>query len=117
MKIIIAGSRNITSYELVEKSIIESGFIVTEIVSGAARGVDQLGEQYGMIYNIPVMKFPADWNKHGKSAGPIRNIEMGKYADALIAIWDGQSKGTKHMIDYMKSQNKPTHIFIVKERL
>lgn len=49
---------------------------------------------------IPVIHFPANWDKHGKSAGHIRNAEMAKYADALVAFWDGKSKGTKGMIDY-----------------
>lgn len=49
--------------------------------------------------------FKADWDKHGKAAGFKRNTEMAKYADALIAFWDGKSKGTKHMIDTAKSHN------------
>ena len=99
MKTIIAGSRGITPLQTVINAVKASGFTVTEVVSGAARGVDQLGEQYGKQAGIPVKRFPAEWDKYGKSAGYRRNEDMADYADALIAVWDGTSKGTKHMID------------------
>jgi len=72
---------------------------ITEVVSGGAKGVDRLGELWAQKRNIPITRFPAEWNKYGKRAGYIRNKEMALYADALLAIWDGESKGTKHMID------------------
>lgn len=68
------------------------------MVSGGANGVDLLGEQWACSWGIPVKQFMADWSKHGRAAGPIRNRQMAEYADALIAIWDGQSRGTKSMI-------------------
>lgn len=100
MKVIIAGSRSISSLGTVEDAVRRSGFSITEVVSGAARGVDRLGEQWAEREGIAVKRFPADWEAYGKSAGFIRNRQMGDYADALIAIWDGKSKGTKGMIDY-----------------
>jgi len=99
MKTIIAGSRNITELKYVEEAIVESGFTITEIVSGGAKGIDSLGEYYGTKHKIPIKKFPANWKLHGKKAGPIRNEEMAKYAEALIAIWDGKSTGTRDMIN------------------
>lgn len=100
MRTIIAGSRDITDMRLLERAIRESGLVITEVVCGGARGVDQLGYEWAHHgNNIPVKLFPANWDKYGKGAGYRRNIEMAKYADALIAIWDGKSKGTKHMID------------------
>lgn len=101
MKTIIAGSRDITAFEILDQVMgyaYQEGIIVTEVVSGGARGVDQLGEQWAKKMNQPLKIFPADWKTHGKVAGFIRNGEMAKYADALVAIWDGESKGTKHMI-------------------
>jgi hypothetical protein len=98
MKVIIAGSRGITVGWYVEAAIRESGFIITEIVSGRARGVDRLGEQWALRNNIPLKLFTANWNEYGKSAGSIRNTEMANYADGLIAIWDGRSLGTHNMI-------------------
>ena len=74
------------------------------IVSGAARGADQLGEQYAKATGYEVSKFPADWDSLGKRAGYVRNVEMAEFAiennsvGVLIAFWDGKSKGTEHMI-------------------
>ena len=104
MKTIIAGGRNVTTYSFVEEAVKQSGFSITEVVSGCARGADTLGENYAAKHNIPVKKFPADWSL-GKSAGYLRNLDMGNYGDALIAFWDGQSKGTKHMIDIALEKN------------
>lgn len=98
MKVIIAGSRLITSYPAVCMAILKSGFEITEVVSGTARGVDTLGEQWAKLSGIPVKRFPADWNGLGKQAGYVRNVQMSQYAHALIAVWDGRSAGTKSMI-------------------
>jgi hypothetical protein len=99
MKTIIAGSRTVTEYMTVLEAILNSDFTVTEVVSGTARGVDQLGELFASDMQLPVKKFPADWNGLGKRAGYVRNTQMADYAEQLIAIWDGKSPGTKHMID------------------
>jgi hypothetical protein len=99
MKTIIAGSRSITDFAVVDQTIKNSGYEITEVISGTAKGVDTLGEEWASLNNIPITRFPADWKTYGKSAGYIRNEEMAKYADALIAIWDGKSKGTRHMVN------------------
>lgn len=99
MRTIIAGSRDITYIGFVKEAVAESRFNITEIISGGARGVDLLAERYAAQNNIPCRVFEADWNTHKKAAGPIRNAEMAKHADALIAIWDGESRGTRNMIE------------------
>ena len=98
MRVIIAGSREITDRELLEASVEDSDFQITEVVSGGAKGVDRLGEKYARKEDISITRFPAHWNRYGRRAGPIRNSEMAEYADALIAIWDGQSPGTRDML-------------------
>ncbi len=107
MKLIVAGSREFNNYDLLKKSIQENfqRYEVEEIVSGTARGADTLGEQFAIEYSIPIKKFPANWDLYGKSAGYRRNVEMADYADALIAFWDGKSKGTGHMINIAKDKN------------
>lgn len=109
MKLIIAGGRDMTDKHFVQRHFLT--FIreqdsrkplggITEIVSGTARGADRCGEWVATFYNgLGLKQFPADWDKHGKRAGYLRNAEMADYADALLAFWDGKSKGTKHMID------------------
>jgi len=102
MKTIIAGSRTITDYALVEQAIMESGFEITEVVSGGANGVDALAIRYAVQHNIPYVILYASWAKHGKSAGPIRNKEMAEYAEALILVWDGKSRGSSNMLNIAK---------------
>lgn len=101
MKVIIAGGRDFSDYELLKTKCdnILSNSSDISIVSGTARGADILGEHYALEHGYPVHKYPADWETHGKSAGYKRNVQMAEVADALIAFWDGQSRGTKHMID------------------
>ena len=109
IKVIVAGSRTIQDYGLVKYCIdtlqTEHSIEVTEIVSGTATGVDTLGERWAQENNVPIKRFPADWNRYGKSAGYRRNEEMARYANALLAIWDGESRGTKHMINLAEEQN------------
>jgi len=116
MKVIIAGSRGVTELKQVEESMDLSAIdfsYITEVVSGAARGADRLGEEWAFDRNILTQVFYPDWEKYGKGAGYIRNRQMAKYADRLVAVWDGQSKGTKHMIDLMRAANKPVYIHTV----
>ena len=105
MKVIIAGSRLFKDYELLRQKCDQAllNKLDVEIVSGGCEGADKLGERYAVERGCSIKEMPADWKKHGKSAGPIRNEQMAKYADALIAFWDGKSKGTKNMIDLAKS--------------
>jgi hypothetical protein len=110
MKVIIAGSRDIEDYAVVEKAINDSGFEITSVISGTARGVDLLGEKYAKTNNIPILRFPANWNLYGKSAGYRRNQEMSKNADALIAIRLNNSKGTSHMIDIARKDGLKVYV-------
>jgi hypothetical protein len=106
MKCIIAGSR-IASLTNVIEAISKCPFSekITEVVSGCARGADSYGELIAEEYNIPVKRFPADWLKYKKRAGILRNIEMANYADAVIAVWDRKSTGTRHMIETALERN------------
>lgn len=109
MKVIIAGGRDINDYELLKSVIghaIKSGFVIDTVISGGARGVDKMGERWAAENGKLLQVFPADWNKFGKAAGPIRNIEMSKVADGLIAIRKDGSKGTAHMISVMEKLEK-----------
>lgn len=111
MKCIIAGSRTINDYVFVCNMIKESNYNITEVICGAAIGIDSLGARWADENNKICRKMPANWKKYGKAAGPIRNDEMGKIADCAIIIWDGKSKGAKNMIEVMKKYNKPFQVF------
>lgn len=114
MKTIIAGTRTIEDYELVKKRINESGFNITIVVSGVCRGIDKLGQRWAEENNIPIKKFPADWKQFSKRAGPIRNKAMAEYADALILIWDGFSRGSKNMLEHAKKNDLQVYEIIQK---
>ena len=112
MKVIVAGSRTIRDFAVVRDAIKSSLYDITELVSGKCpKGVDALGERYARGANLPIKAFPADWN-NGRGAGFARNVEMAKYADAAVVVWDGVSKGSKHMHDVMKKLGKPVHLVI-----
>lgn len=87
-----------------------------EIVSGKAKGADEAGEKYAALRGNTVKEFPADWSK-GKGAGYARNVDMAKYAaqnnGLLVAFWDGESKGTKHMIDQAEKYGLDLHVQMI----
>ena len=115
MKIIIAGSRSIYDYKIVRACIndciAQNRIEITTIISGNAIGVDKLGEKYAEEYKIDTEKYPANWNLYGKSAGYKRNVTMAERADGLIAIWDGGSVGTKHMIDIARKKGLDVWVY------
>lgn len=103
-KVIVAGGREFNDYRLLCQTCDrllaqkhQTHSIV--IVSGTARGADTLGERYAQERGYSIEQYPADWEHAGKAAGLIRNAQMASVADALIAFWDGQSRGTAHMIE------------------
>lgn len=116
MKVIIAGGRNITSYAAVLNAIAASGWRdeITEVVCGMASGVDLLGKRWAINSGIPVRLVPADWKIYGKAAGPMRNEMMAHYANALILIWDGKSKGSANMLMWARRHGLRIHEHIVE---
>lgn len=128
MRVIIAGDREFDNYDMLEKAIEQSGFEITEVVSGGARGADQLGEMWAKAHKIPVKVFEADWNnikakgaivkvnqwnkKYNANAGFERNQQMADYADALIALQpDGVTPGTQDMIKRAKKRGIDVFIY------
>lgn len=131
MKVIIAGSRRLPSVgltdpshwqvprvrekmmELLEEAVEKSGFQIDTVVSGRCWGIDQLGEEYAAKHGLPVEPYPADWDKFGRRAGHLRNVQMADHADALICIAAEGSTGSMDMIDIMKEKNKPLFAMIL----
>jgi len=123
MKLIIAGGRKIdVSVDFIKDTLVQMtgtdhfpwGWKVEEVVSGRAKGVDTSGERFAKACNISIKEFPADWDNNGKAAGPIRNVEMGEYADAALIIWDGMSSGSRHMRKNMLDRGKPVYEVILR---
>lgn len=127
MKVIVAGSRSIDDYNFITDTIKKSKFELTEIIQGGARGVDKQAKLYAKNNNIKCKEFPAKWEdfsepcrkrkKYGREynslAGHKRNQKMANYADALIAIWDGKSPGTKDMIRRANKNNLKIFVYEV----
>lgn len=122
MRVIIAGSRTLSPscegiIEYMYDSLLvnnDSWDTFTEVVSGGARGVDLAGEKFAQWTERKLTVFPADWDKHGKSAGHIRNKQMAEYGDVLLLIWDGESRGSANMKMNMEKLNKPIYEIIIK---
>lgn len=127
MKVIIAGPRRFFDYDKVVEAIEASTFKITEVVSGAAKGVDSLGERWAKENGVPISQFKPLWNdievpgaivaenkfgKYNKRAGIDRNVKMAEYAEALIAI-DGDTAGTGHMIS--TAQEKGLNVYVHKD--
>ncbi len=114
MKVIVAGSRDITDYDIVRKALDEArenGLEVTTIIEGGAQGVDSLATRYAIEHGIEHIRVPADWKRYGRGAGRKRNEQMAVMGDALIAIWDGKSRGTRHMIDC--ARQRTLHVKVI----
>lgn len=111
MKIAIIGSRNLVVNNI--GAYLPKG--VTEIVSGGAKGIDTCARIYAIKNNIKLTEFLPNYNEFGKRAPLIRNLEIIDYADEVIAFWDGESHGTKFVIDNCKNRNKRVKILVLKK--
>lgn len=118
-KVIIAGSRNIEDRELIRREMNNLWRQIGpfEVVSGTARGVDSISASLAVRAGIKVHEFPADWKRYGKSAGYKRNVEMAEFADYALILWDGQSRGTKHMMDIMRKVGKSSDVVIFQRMM
>lgn len=113
--VIVAGGRDYTNKAQMFKvlnELAETEFLdpSAELVCGMARGADMTAYHLFKEHGNIIHEMPADWDSEPRRAGYIRNAEMGNMADGLVAFWDGKSKGTKHMIDYMTKLGKPVHV-------
>jgi hypothetical protein len=124
MKLAIVGCRWFNDYELLCITMEDikiniknewSWRFINKIISGGAKGTDTLAERYAKEKGYNFREFPANWNKHGKQAGYLRNIQIVDNADFIIAFWDRESKGTKHTIDLAKRKGKPYHVIIINK--
>lgn len=81
------------------------------IISGGARGVDAIGEEWAVSRGKPYIVVKADWALHGRSAGYLRNIDMAEIADVLMAFQSNNSRGTGHMINIAKKRGLKVYEF------
>ena len=118
LRVVIAGCRYYSNYEEAKEYIDfclsnirkESNIV---IVSGCASGADAIGERYAEENGFEVERYPAEWGKYGKIAGPKRNKKMAEVSDYVICFWDGKSRGTKLMIECARKCGKPFKIKMI----
>jgi hypothetical protein len=110
VKTIIAGSRTCKDLRALETAIASCGWTPTLVLSGTAQGADKLGEVWAIRNGVSVERYPANWSAEGKKAGYLRNALMASKADALIALWDGESRGTQHMINLARRMGLRVHV-------
>ncbi len=110
MKLAIIGSRSFEDYEFavaqLHELIQKEKWVLTHIVSGGAKGADQIGERFALEHELELLLFKPDWKRFGKRAGFMRNSDIIAHSDAVVAFWDGASRGTKDSIDKAKALNK-----------
>lgn len=137
LSVVIAGSRSVPEYlreerrggiyqvinwralDLLRRELEKrDAYPPLEIISGGARGVDTIASRLAEDIGVPFVEFRADWDRYGKKAGLLRNVEMADYAarngvdrGAVLALWDGESRGTKHMIAVGKK--KGLHVWVL----
>lgn len=116
MRTIIAGSRSATDIMDLYLLLNEIDFIPSVVLCGGANGADTLGEVYARSKKITIEYYYPDWELHGKRAGILRNMAMGDNAEALLALWNEESRGTKHMIEYARSKNLIVHVLSTKTK-
>lgn len=118
MRLAVVGSRGFDKYDLVEFVLDEfklSSATPLVIISGGARGADTLANLYAVRNELEMVVYAAEWDKHGKSAGYIRNADIVKDCDELVAFWDGKSRGTLHSINIATKQGKTVTVIKYEE--
>src|SRR5262245_11253362 len=110
MRVAVVGSRDYPDLEAV-RAYVRAQPADTVIISGGARGVDQVAVDTARRLQLAYEVYPADWTRYGKRAGFLRNITIVDNADAVVAFWDGVSRGTKHTIDYANERRKLARVF------
>lgn len=109
--VIIAGSREYAYTILVDKFVMNLPKDVV-VVTGGARGVDSWATAIATECGLETIVHKADWNKYGRSAGPIRNnLMLSLYPGTLVVFWDGVSRGTKHILSAAKAQGRHIILF------
>ena len=114
MKTIIAGTRTLLPQDT-KAAVASCPWMITGVVCGEAKGPDTHGKEFAQAIGLPWASMPANWDgPEGRGAGFARNTDMAHAADALIAVWDGVSNGTRHMIETMRAMGKPVHVHTAK---
>jgi len=114
VRVLMAGTRSITDPAILEAAIRDSRFEITEVVCSDAPGVDALASVWAKANKVPVTRFKERWTRYGRASGAFRNQNMHEYADALLAVWDGQSIATGNVIKMAESRGLKVFVYLHK---
>ena len=111
-RVLVAGSRGFGDYDLLASTLdrVLAGKANVVIVSGGAKGADQLGERYATERGLGVEQHLPDWKRHGRGAGMIRNGHMVDVSDHAVFFWDGESRGTADGIKKAQAKGIPVEV-------
>jgi hypothetical protein len=119
MRVVIFGSRHWKDYQMILRVLTAMSDRVSLVIGGEAEGADLLGKKAAKALGLPYSGFPADWEKHGKSAGPIRNQEMIDQAMPTLGLAFHEDpylgKGTKDMFERCLKAGIPVRVFPPKK--
>ncbi len=107
MKLIIAGAHTFTDYQRLCQVLAPDRHRITQVLTGGARGAEQLGYRWAWRHVVKHQLFRAEWERFGKAAGVRRNHQLAQAGDVLVVFGDGQAPGTAHLIQCMQERGKP----------
>lgn len=116
MNLIVYGSRSLFPHHTTITRVVYDrwGVLPDFVVCGMARGADLAGRAWALRLGIGVIEMPANWEKWGRRAGYLRNVEMAEVGHAGLGFWDGKSAGTAHMTNILKQKGKSHHVEVLR---
>jgi len=106
--VLICGGRHYQNRHMLDQVLddIHTNYRVDLVIHGAAKGADSLAADWAISRGASVISCPADWDKHGRAAGPKRNAHMLTYEPDLVVAFSG-GKGTENMKKLAKKEGIP----------
>ncbi len=108
MKLAVIGSRHFTNYNLLVSTL--SALPITQILNGGVGAIAEQSAWFAATKKLPCVAFPPDFAQFGRKAKQARNRQLVEAADAVVAFWDGESKGTAYTINYARECGKPVTV-------
>jgi hypothetical protein len=109
--VLVTGSRTWTDEHAIHDRLLRCPAGTVIVHGQAKRGADAIADRQAKLLGLEVDPHPADWERHGRKAGPIRNREMlDSGIDLVLAFWDGMSRGTKDCIEEAQRRGIPVEV-------
>ena len=121
LRLLITGSRGIPpayTYERFQNDLEKElkGQLPDVLLNGCAAGIDEWARTWAVAHDIPIKSYPAEWTKHGKKAGILRNVQMVDAASHVVGFWDGKSPGTRQCVNYARRKQKLRAVYMMTNK-